>query len=112
MQPPYPAMYSQVKQGGEHLSDANNYQYRRHSTTTKRTFYKCVLQKTHNCNAAASVDKETDMIVQLNGFHNHDSDLAKKEIDKIIKDAVQTAGTSLETPKNVLGRKMKKSFNS
>ncbi len=38
---------------------------------------------------AASVDKETDMIVQLNGFHNHDSDLAKKEIDTIIKHAVQ-----------------------
>lgn len=54
--------------------------------------------------------QETDMLVQLNGFHNHDSDLAKKEIDKIIKDAVQTAGTSLETPKNVLGRKMKKKF--
>ena len=106
MQPPYPASYSQAKQGGKHLSDANDFQYRRHGTTNKRTFYKCVMQKTHNCNAAASVDKETDMIVQLNGFHNHDSDLAKKEIDKVIKDAVQTAGTSLETPKNVLGKKM------
>ncbi len=101
MQPPYPARYSQAKQGGEHVSDTNNYQYRRHGTTTKRTFYKCVLQKTHNCNAAASVDKETDMLVKLNGFQT-------QEIDKIIKDAVQTAGTSLET-KNVLGRKMKKS---
>ena len=111
MQPPYPARYSQAKQGGEHVSDANNYQYRRHGTTNKRTFYKCVLQKTHNCNAAASADKETDMLVQLNGFHNQDSDLAKKEIDKDIKDAVLTAGTSLITPKNVLGSKMKKSFN-
>ncbi len=26
------------------------------------------MQKTHNYNAAASVDKETDMLVQLNGF--------------------------------------------
>ncbi len=50
----------------------------------------------------------SDMLVQLNGFHTHDSDLAKKEIDKVIKDAVQTEGTSLETPKNVVGRKMKK----
>ncbi len=110
MQSPYPARYSQAKQGGEHVSDTNNYQYRRHGTTTKRTFYKCVLQKTQNCNAAASVDKETDMLVKLNGFHTHVIDLAKKWIDEIIKDAVQTAGTSLETPKNVLGRKMKKKF--
>ncbi len=58
---------------------------------------------------SCSVDKETDMLVQLNGFHTHVSDLAKKEMDKIIKDA-QTAGTSLETPKNVLGRKMKKNL--
>ncbi len=35
---------------------------------------------------SCSVDKETDMLVQLNGFHTHVSDLAKKEMDKIIKD--------------------------
>ncbi len=106
MQPPYPARYSQAKQGGKHLLDADNFQYRRHGATNNRTFYKCVLQKTHNCNAAASVDNKTNMLVQLNGSHFHDSDLAKKEIDKIVKEAIQTASTSLETPKNVLGKQI------
>ncbi len=83
MQPPYPARYSQVKQGGKKLSNAHNYQYRRHGTTKKRTFYKCVLQKTHNCKAAASVDKKMDMLVLLNCSHNHDSDLDKNFIGAI-----------------------------
>ena len=106
MQPPYPARYSQAKQGGKHLHDADNFQYRKRGATKNRTFYKCVLHKTHNCNAAASVDIKTDKLVQLNGYHSHDSDLAKKEVDKIVKEAIQTVATTLETPKNVLGRQI------
>ena len=49
---------------------------------------------------------KTDKLVQLNGYHSHDSDLAKKEVDKIVKEAIQTAATTLETPKNVLGRQI------
>ena len=43
------------------------------------------------------------MVVQLNGIHNHDTDTMKKEIDKVVQDAVRIASNTLETPKYVLG---------
>ena len=58
---------------------------------------------TQNCNASASVDKLSNMVVQLNGIHNHDTDTMKKEIDKVVQDAVRIASNTLETPKYVLG---------
>ena len=103
MRPPYPAKYSQAKQGGRHLHDANNYIYRRHGASNCKIFYQCVLHKTQNCNASASVDKSSDMVVQLNGVHNHDTDTMKKEIDQVVQDAVRIASNTLETPINVLG---------
>lgn len=101
---PYKAVYINVKQGGKHIVDAQQMEYRVTRRKEHKTYYQCVMKNKNMCPATAIVSNETDDIVQLSGEHNHDSDLLKRKVRARENDAIKEAATnSSVSPRSVLG---------
>jgi hypothetical protein len=101
---PTPARYVAVKQGGKHLLDADNFEYRRIKTRETKMYYQCIKHKSLGCKGSAVVLIESDMIVGVHNEHNHDNDLLAKKIRAQEKEAIEVAATNMSTnPRTVLG---------
>ena len=47
-----------VKQGGKHLLDADNFEYRRIKTRETKMYYQCIKQKSLGCKGSAVVESD------------------------------------------------------
>ena len=101
---PAPARYIPVKQGGKHLLDPNNYEYRRIKTREHKVYYQCIKHKELGCKASALVLVENEKIVEIKNGHNHDTDLLNKKIREQERLAIEAAATNIViSPRTVLG---------
>ena len=67
------ANYIEVKQGGRHLLDSNQFEYRVTKKKPNKTYYQCIQRKNNSCPAGAVVNNENDKIISFLGEHSHDS---------------------------------------
>ena len=106
IQYPYKANYLPVKQNGRHLLCGQNFTYKlcRKNIETKKTYFVCSLKKTKKCTAAAVVDAKTDMIIRIINNHNHDSSLMEQKVRKLERETLKQAGSSLEKPRDIVGK--------
>ena len=58
------ANYIEVKQGGRHLLDSNQFEYRVTKKKPNKTYYQCIQRKNNSCPAGAVVNNENDKIQQ------------------------------------------------
>ena len=98
------ANYIEVKQGGRHLLDSNQFEYRVTKKKPYKTYYQCIQRKNNSCPAGAVVNNENDKIISFLGEHTHDSDLLKRRVREIEKQAVKnSSGTLVISLQTVLG---------
>ena len=98
------ANYIEVKQGGRHLLDSNQFEYRVTKKKPNKTYYQCIQRKNNSCPAGAVVNNENDKIISFLGEHSHDSDLLKKRVREIEKQVVkESSGNKAISPRTVLG---------
>ena len=80
------ARYIAEKQGGKHLLDADNFEYKHIKTRETKMYYQCIKHKSLGCKGSAVV--ESDMIVGVQNEHNHDNDLLATKIRAQEKEAI------------------------
>ena len=98
------ANYIEVKQGGRHLLDSNQFEYRVTKKKPNKTYYQCIQRKNNSCPAGAVVNNENDKIISFLEEHTHDSDLLKKRVWEIEKQVVnENSGNIALSPRTVLG---------
>ncbi|XP_023344961.1 uncharacterized protein LOC111714145 [Eurytemora carolleeae] len=98
------ANYIEVKQGGRHLLDSNQFEYRVAKKKPNKTYYQCIQRKNNSCPAGAVINFENDKIISFLGEHSHDSDLLKKRVREIEKQVVkESSGNIAISPRTVLG---------
>ena len=83
------ANYIEVKQGGRHLLDSNQFEYRVTKKKPNKNYYQCIQRKNNSCPAGAVVNNENDKNISFLGEHLHDSDLLKKRVREIEKQVVK-----------------------
>ena len=98
------ANYIEVKQGGRHLLDSYQFEYRVTKKKPNKNYYQCIQRKNNSCPAGAVVNNENDKNISFLGEHTHDSDLLKKRVREIGKQVVkESSGNIAISPRNVLG---------
>ena len=61
------ANYIEVKQGGRHLLDSNQFEYRVTKKKPNKTYYQCIQRKNNSCPAGAVVNNKNDKIISFLG---------------------------------------------
>ena len=98
------ANYIEVKQGGRHQLDSNQFEYGVTKKKANKTYYQCIQRKNNYCPAGAFVNSENYKIISFLGEYTHDSDLMKKRVREIGKQVVkESSGNIAISPQNVLG---------
>ena len=95
------ANYVPAKQNGRHLVDQHQYEYKLVRKRDTKAYYKCTEKKKLCCTATAVV--HGDMIIKKMGNHNHDSELIKKRVQEMEKEAIKAAASNHTAPRTVLG---------
>ena len=90
------ANYIEVKQGGRHLLDSNQFEYRDTKKKPNKTDYQCIQRKNNSW--------EWQEYQFPAGEHTHDSDLLKKRVREIEKQVVkESSGNKATSPRTLLG---------
>ena len=88
--------------GGRILLDPSSFPLRFKKEEGHRGFYVCQRTSDLKCPVRVSLHVEEDMIVRVEGDHNHDSDLVKQQVEKIVEEKILLLTEYL----NILGSKM------
>ena len=88
------AVYLTAKQNGKILQDKSLFTYTKYKVRGSSVYYYCSKKTVYNCKVTAKVDlsMEPNMITQINGEHEHDSDLLKVQVKALEKEAVEKYG--------------------
>ena len=98
------AQYIDVKHGGRHLPDSNQFEYRVTKKKPTKTYYQCIMRKHNACPAVAVVNNVDNKIISVSGEHTHDSDLLKRKVRAIEKEAIKDSSGNLAlNPRAMLG---------
>ena len=88
---PCPAVYVPAKRnGGQLLTDPDNFIYNVSRKTDKTVYYVCQKLKQHGCKVMATVKKSEngDVIMERRGEHEHDTDLLKEKAKQVLREEV------------------------
>ncbi|CAH0558963.1 unnamed protein product [Brassicogethes aeneus] len=77
-------METMLSERGKKLIVIQKYKFRKHRETALGVFYRCTVR---TCSASISVDKTEEVLLQVNGQHNHPSieNLQVKKLQNAIK---------------------------
>ena len=82
---PTPAHYKNMKQGGKILLCPQGFEFSKSKSEASRVHYVCRKKFLFGCKVTAAVTTKDNMLVRISGDHNHDNDIAKKNIEFCIE---------------------------
>ena len=88
---PAPAKYTVSIRGGQILMDTDNFEYTKDKQRSGKQYWVCRKRKSNQCRATAITVPDQDLIVSINGNHNHSSEILKKQAKDVEIEHIKNA---------------------
>ena len=88
---PAPAKYTVSIRGGQILMDTDKFEYTKDKQRSGKQYWVCRKRKSNQCRATAITVPDQDLIVSINGNHNHSSEILKKQAKDVEIEHIKNA---------------------
>ena len=84
---------------GKILLDPQGFKLRFKKSEKGKKYYVCSRRADLKCPVAVTLKIETDMIVRASNEHNHDNDILKEAVRKVVNQKIESAVSNRATPR-------------